>query len=125
MFLKKQIAAGLVALGTAVTAMPANAVETQVASTPSLHIEIGGHGWDHGGWSHHRLSGREIRRILRRQGWHDIEIVDRGRRTYTVRAENYRGRDYILRVSARSGEVISARRIRRGGGYGGGHGHGG
>ena len=72
------------------------------------------------------LSPRELRRALRQQGYSNIEILDRGRRTFTVQAENYRGHDYILRVSARTGAIISAQRIRSwgGGGYGGGHGGG-
>lgn len=119
MFLKHTMMAGLVAL-SALTAVPANAVELQIGRA-SIQLAQDGYGWERE-WSERRgLSSRELRRALRQQGYRDIEVLDRNRRTLTVQAENYRGRDYILRVSARTGVVISARRIRHGGGdgYGG------
>ena len=122
MFFKHTLAAGLVAL-SALAAVPAGAAEPPTVST-SIQLAQGGYGWEHE-WSERRgLSPRELRRALRQQGYSNIEILDRGRRTLTVQAENYRGRDYLLRVSARTGAVISAQRIRSwgGGGYGGGWG---
>ena len=119
MFLKHTMMAGLVAL-SALTAVPANAVELKIGSA-SIQLVQDRYGGEHE-WSERRgLSSRELRRALRQQGYRDIEVLDRNRRTLTVQAENYRGRDYILRVSARTGVVISARRIR----HGGGNGHGG
>ncbi len=122
MFFRNTLAAGLVAIST-LAAVPAGA-----AQLPNISIQLaqGGYGWEHD-WNERRgLSPRELRRALRQQGYSNIEILDRGRRTLTVQAENYRGRDYILRVSARTGAIISAQRIRSwgGGGYGGGHGGG-
>jgi hypothetical protein len=120
MFLKHTLAGGLIAMST-LAAVPAKAIELQVGSA-SIQLVQDSYGWEHE-WSERRgLSPRELRRALRQQGYRDIEILDRGRRTLTVQAENYRGRDYILRVSARTGVVISARRLRHGGGdgYGGG-----
>jgi hypothetical protein len=58
-----------------------------------------------------RLSDREIRRIVRSAGYREIRIVDEGRRSYRVRAEDRRGRDYILTVSAYSGSIIDRDRI--------------
>lgn len=61
-----------------------------------------------------RLSNRELRRELRRQGWDEIRILDRDRRTVTVSAEDRRNRDRILVVNAYTGRVIDVRRDRRG-----------
>ena len=120
MFLKNTLAAGLVALST-LAAVPAGAAELAAVSAP-MQLAQSGYGWEHD-WSERRgLSPRELRRALRQQGYSTVEILDRGRRTLTVQAENHRGRDYILRVSARTGVIISAQRIRGGGGYGGGRG---
>ena len=82
----------------------------------------------------HYLSPHDVRRILRHQGYHEIRILGRHDRTYRVAAENYRGRDVILRVSARTGAVVSVRTLgerrrdgwghydRQGPGHGGWHG---
>ena len=115
---KTKLAAGLVALAVASGGVPANAHEVLMGNQTGAFIEIHGSG---SGWEYNRggLSYRELRRALRRQGYRLLDIVDRGRRTYTVTAENHRGRDFILRVSARSGAVLSVRPLRRwAGGYG-------
>ena len=81
---------------------------------------------------YHSLSPREVGRVLRRLGYHEIRIIDRRSRAYTVAAENHRGHDVILQVSARTGAVLSVRYLgkrRRGGDWGDhdwrGPGHGG
>lgn len=109
MFLKYTMAAGLVALSM-IAAVPANAFEKPSGSATIQLVQD--YGSEHEWGERRSLSPRALRRALRHQGYRNIEILDRGRRTVTVQAENYRGRDYILRVSARSGAVISARRIR-------------
>jgi hypothetical protein len=111
MDLRRLAAAGLIAAST-LTAMPASAAEPLTGGA-SIQLAQGGYEWEHDWEDRRRLSPRELRRALRHQGFHDIEILDRGRRTYTVRAENHRGRDFILRVSARTGLVVSARPVRR------------
>ena len=116
---RKQIAAGLVSLATLVAAAPASAGGLSI----SIDVAQPGHGYapaleyvDHREWDEYRrtLSPREIRRILRREGFRNIEFLDRQGRTYTAYAETYRGRPVIVRVSARTGEVISVSRIGRG-----------
>jgi hypothetical protein len=112
MLLKHTVIAGVIAV-SALFPLPANAVEASAKA--SIQLVQDRYGWEH---ERRGLSPRELRRALRQQGFREVEILDRGRRTLTVQAENYRGRDYILRVSARTGHVISARRIRHGGEYG-------
>lgn len=51
----------------------------------------------------------EIRRILRDQGYDQIQILDQGRWTYTVQAVSTRGGVFILTVSARTGEIRDRR----------------
>ena len=116
---RKHIAAGLVSLAMLAAAAPAS------AGGLSISIGVGpGHAYvpaleqvdhRHRHEYRHTLSPREIRRILRREGFRNIEFLDRQGRTYTAYAETYRGRPVIVRVSARSGEVISVSRIGRGG----------
>lgn len=95
-------------------AAPAAAGELSIAVGPPAIVD--------GGWHHisqrHYLSPREVRRILRDEGFRQIEFLDRDGRIYVARAENYRGRDVIVRVSARSGTIISVERVRRRGGHG-------
>ena len=116
---RKPIAAGLLSLAMFAAAAPAHAGDVSI----SIGISQSGHGYapglkfvDHRGRHEYRhtLSPREIRRILRRHGFSHIEFVDTEGRTYTARAEDHRGRSVLVRVSARSGEVISVSRLRRG-----------
>ena len=89
--------------------------------TPDASLRIGSEGlvahFDRGrGWDRDRhfdrLSEREVRRILRHNGWREIRFLDRNFRTYTVRAENWRGRDRILVVSALNGRILDNRPAR-------------
>jgi len=66
-----------------------------------------GYGWRH--WT----SPREVRRILRRAGFHEIRHVESQGRSYVARALDYRDRPVIVRVSARSGEILTVRRVHR------------
>lgn len=119
---RKTIAAGLFAIGALAATAPANAAGLSVV-IDSSYATVGIERVDHrGGYA---LSPREVRRILRYEGYRQIQFLDRGGRVYTARAEDYRGRDVIVRVSARSGNIISVRRLGGGGGgHGGGHGDG-
>lgn len=120
---RKTIGAGLVSVGLLAAAAQANAAELSVSIdvvqtgryAPGVELI------DHRHWHeyHHVLSPREVRRILRREGFRHIEFLDRHGRTYTAYAEDYRGRPVIVRVSARSGQIISVRRA--GYGHGGGY----
>ena len=113
---RKHIAAGLVSMAMLGAAAPANAGEVSI----SIGVTQSGHGYTPGRvYVDHRnyrrvLSPRDIRRILRREGFRHIDFIDTEGRTYTAYAENYRGRPVIVRVSARSGEVISVSPLRRG-----------
>ena len=112
MTFKKTIAAGIVALAGLVAAVPANA-----GSSVSVQIEVGGpsHGYyygDHrrGSWDR-TLSPQQVRRILRDQGFRQIQYVDRRGKIYQVRATNHRGHRVALVVSARSGAILNRHRI--------------
>jgi hypothetical protein len=103
----KTIAAGVIAL-TALTAIPANA--------GGLTIDFGygaGPGWSGNGghgWHNERLAPREVRRILRHKGYHQIRFADRRGSTYEVTARR-NGRDFYMVVSAWSGDILSRHRI--------------
>lgn len=64
----------------------------------------------------YRLHPREVRHIVRRNGFHHISRPDyRPRRNvYVVRAENHRGRDVRIVVNARNGRIIDVDRLGRG-----------
>lgn len=103
-------AIGIALAGTAVTAMPAQA-QPQVEF--GFHFGGGGPGW-HGGGRPDRycLSDRDVRQLVRSQGYRDIRFADRRGRIVTVRAE--RGpRDYRITVDACRGRIIDVDRIRR------------
>lgn len=59
-----------------------------------------------------RLSHRQVRQIVRDQGFQDIDDIDyrEGRNVYVVEAENRRGRDVRLVINADTGEIIRRRR---------------
>ena len=106
---KSIIAAGVIVIGTLVAAVPANAA--------NLSIQIGNSGWNGHGYhqSHDRwdrgVSPREVRRILRHRGFNEIRFLDRQGRIYVARAEDRRGRDYRIIVSARNGAIIDIDRV--------------
>lgn len=120
MLSKNLIAAGLIAT-TALTAAPASAAGLSfhfgnggpsivLSHGPMYGQRWGGHRWGH---RHRRLAPREVRWILRDRGFHHIRFMDRRGPVYHVRAKK-RHRTFVLVVSARSGEILSRHRIRRG-----------
>jgi hypothetical protein len=121
---RKHLAAGLLSFGMLAVAAPAHAGDVSI----SIGISQSAHGYapgvryvDHRDRHdyRHTLSPREIRRMLRRDGFSHIEFLDTEGRTYTARADDHRGRPVLVRVSARSGEVSSVSRLGRGrGGHG-------
>lgn len=107
MFSKKTIAAGLIAV-TTLTAVPAN------AASFGFHFGAPGWGWSPGPhhgprWQTHRLSQREVRGILRHQGFRFIDFLDTRGPVYQVRARKH-GRGFFLVVSARNGNILSMHR---------------
>ena len=86
---------------------PADAYRTApTAAGPTL---VSHRGW-HRGWDSYYLAPREVRRILRHHGFRHIKFIDRRGDTYRAFAENWRGRDMFIRVSSRTGEIISVER---------------
>ena len=99
---------GIAPAGTAVTAMPA-----QAQPNVQFHFGIGGGpGWHAGRPGRHCMSDRDVRQLVRANGYRDIRFADRRGRIVTVRAE--RGpRDYRITVDACRGRIIDVDRIRR------------
>ncbi len=60
-----------------------------------------------------RLSPREVRRVLRHQGYDHIDVRDARGRTYLVIATGRRGAPVKLVVDAFSGQVLERERLRR------------
>jgi len=58
-----------------------------------------------------QLDARQIHRVLARQGYARIDIVNRRGDAYIVRAIGPRGRDVILVVDSWSGEILRRRAI--------------
>lgn len=109
--LKNALVAGVLALGVLAGTAPANA-----HSNVSVTVEIGapGHGNSYRGGDRDQrtLSPQQVRRILRDRGYRGIRYVDRQGSIYRARAENRRGRDVVVAVSARTGQVLDVRRLR-------------
>ena len=110
MILRNTLAAAVIAVGALVTAAPANA-----GGNFSFSIQAGHPGYWYEYPERHRreLSPREVRRILRHEGFREIRFIDRRGSVYRARAENRRGRDVIVTVSARSGAILEVERVRR------------
>lgn len=125
--MKKRIAAGLVALSAAAFAAPALAhssvgfsfhsggVGVSVRSGEPLLVHSRRYYDDR--YYEARpvrtyLTPRELRRILREDGYSKIRFVETEGRVWQALAVDYRGRRVLLTVSARSGEVLSWRRVR-------------
>ena len=109
MLLPRLIPALLVASGLYLSPGP-SAVAAPLAAL--LSAQLASSDW-HEVHSSRWLSPRQIRRILREEGFSHIEILGRNGRVYRARAEDYRGRTVIVKVSARSGEIISVKRLGR------------
>ncbi|WP_350335299.1 hypothetical protein [Coralliovum pocilloporae] len=59
---------------------------------------------------HHReIRRKQVRRILRRNGFHNIHDIRRKGRIYVAHAVTSYGRDAKIKVHARSGEILSVR----------------
>lgn len=98
---------GLALTGAAVTAMPA-----QAQPTVEFGFSFGGGGFHVGRPDRRCLSDRDVRQLVRAQGYRDIRFADRRGRIVIVRAE--RGpRDYRITVDACRGRIIDVDRIRR------------
>lgn len=126
----KTIAAGLIALSAAAFAAPALADTSFTLSIRSGGVSLGsGDPILVHGRSDYRdryyddpyyevrparayLTPRELRRILREDGYRKIRFVETEGRVWKAVAVDYRGRRVLLTVSARSGEVLSWRRVR-------------
>lgn len=113
----KIVAAGFIALTTLATAAPAAAAGFTFeagAGKARLVLEAGHRGHDR--WQHHgqrrMLGTHELRRALNRQGYRHIRHVNRRGAVLQVRAVDFRGRNVGLVVSARSGAVLNAYRLR-------------
>ncbi len=78
----------------------------------TVDVDYRRHGRDHR-WD--RMGPRQIRRALRHQGYHKIQIVGERRSAYIVRARGWRGVPLRLVVDARSGHVVRQHPVRRGG----------
>jgi hypothetical protein len=106
--ISKTLAAGLVALAT-LTAVPAQAG----GHGSGFGYGYSAPGWNGGGghgWQNARLSGPEIRSIMRHHGYRQIEFVDRRGPTYELTARK-QGRSYYIVVSAWTGEILARHRI--------------
>ncbi|NBN79719.1 hypothetical protein GWI72_15685 [Microvirga tunisiensis] len=64
-------------------------------------------------WGYERLSPREVRRVLRHQGYSDIDVQDARGRTYVVIATGQRGALVRLVVDAFTGDVLQRERLYR------------
>lgn len=111
------IAAGaLIAIGA--TSLPAQAGSTGFSIGFS-----GAHGGIHfsspgyrapGYGTHHRhvVSPRAMTQRLRQQGFHRVQGLQRRGHVYTARAQRGWGRHVLVTADARTGRVLSLRRIR-------------
>lgn len=67
------------------------------------------HGWN----NHGCLPPRKIRRRLAKRGWHNFYIVRMNPRIIKVRATNFNGRRFVLRLDRCDGYILSRRPVRR------------
>ena len=81
--------------------------------TPNAGIHYTHNNRGYRGPSRHRqaLTPREIRRVLRYQGFRHIRNLDRRGRVYVARAVSYNGRLYKIRLNAYNGRIIGQRVI--------------
>ena len=112
MLLKTTLVAGTIALGSLVAAAPAHA-----GGNVSVTVQFGQPGytkhWGGHGYQQRALSPQEVRKALRRHGFREIRYVDRRGSVYRAQAENPRGRDVLVTVSARTGAILDVQRLRR------------
>jgi len=132
MWWRKKAAGGLLALSVLVFATPADAAGRSVdrgeAGDKSMSVlERGRNRRDEIEWSRRvqydgglyrrpdrrdaMLSPPEVRRILRANGFRQIQYLDRRGRIYQVQATDQRGQRVGLVVSDRSGTVLTSYRL--------------
>lgn len=116
MIAKKTLAAAVIALG-ALAAVPASAGSLTIQfghGHPGYGWSAPGHGWGPGhGWHaqrHRMVSAQDVRRILSRDGYRNIRHLDRRGSVYQARASK-NGRNYVIVVSARNGQILSRNRV--------------
>lgn len=118
----KSLAAGLIALG-AMAATPAAADGLQFGfHSPNGSLVIDAHGsrgygpYGHYGrpahYGYYGLRPHQVRRILRRRGFHQIDVVGRRGPVYVARATGRRGHRVRVLVSARTGRIVDVDVIR-------------
>jgi len=65
-------------------------------------------------WSNHYcIPPRKIKRRLKRRGWHNFYIVRMNPRVIRLKATNYNGRRFVLRVDRCEGYILSRRPVRK------------
>ncbi|WP_196223437.1 hypothetical protein [Roseibium sp. RKSG952] len=112
------VAAGLVALALLMSG-PAQAdvqgirgAKQQQAIMDVDYRRGGERGWYAGpGWHYERLKPRQVRRSLRHRGFRKIEILDRKRSVYIVRARGWRGHPVRMVVDAHNAEILRMRPV--------------
>ncbi|MXN65331.1 hypothetical protein GR183_10505 [Stappia sp. GBMRC 2046] len=122
------IAAGLAMLVSASGAQAFEARFTQApaaAQTAAAYTQkVDWRGGYHRHGRRHHIGPRRVSRILHRHGYRDIRDIRQHRNVYIVRAVGRRGNLVRLVVSARDGDILDRRIIRRHHGGWGRHGHG-
>jgi hypothetical protein len=81
----------------------------QAAPHIDFHFGFGGGGVSIGG-GHYCLSDRQVRFMLRDQGYSDVRFIDRHGRVVAVRAERHH-RDYRIVVDTCRARIISVDRL--------------
>ena len=129
------VAAGMLAAATFAGGNEANAADKSFGLTiggPNGYIEIGANGRDfdyrygrYNGHDHvyhgpkrrhfhgHCLNRKQIRRRLKRQGWHGFHDFKRRRHAYVVYAWRPNGHEYKLRIDRCDGTILKARHMGR------------
>ncbi len=64
-------------------------------------------------WNNGCVRPHKIRKRLKRRGWHNLNVVNVNRRVIRVRATNFNGRRFVLRVNRCDGYIMSRRPVRK------------
>jgi hypothetical protein len=104
--LVKSAVVALAVGGAAITAVPAQAAPPSI----DFHFGFGGGGVSIGG-GRYCLSDRQVRFLLRTQGYDHIRFIDRRGRIVGVRAERHRN-DYRVWVDTCRARIVDVQRIR-------------
>ena len=64
-------------------------------------------------WNNGCVRPHKIRKRLIRRGWHNLNVVNVNRRVLRVKATNYNGRRFVLRVDRCDGDILSRRPVRK------------